>query len=117
MYIEICIIGDNNSTTCDPQYIGCYVDDRNRDLKHGPGASGSWKWNVFWSVTTCNDQCQEYIYFSLQFFGRECFCGNAYASSYQYQKRNDSECGGENGVGRTWTNSIYKTCGNENYCP
>ena len=108
MYIEIYIIGDNNSTTC-PQYIGCYADDRNRDLEHGPGSKGSWNYNV----SSCNDQCKGYRYFSLQLRG-QCFCGNAYASGSQYQKRNESECGGVNGVGRIWRNSVYKTCGNEN---
>ena len=119
MYIEIYIVGDNNSTTC-PQYIGCYVDDPNRDLKHGPGESltdflTGESFRNFTS-STCNEKCKGYSYFSLQ-YGGQCFCGNAYATSYNYQKRPDSECGGVNGLGGIFRNSVYKTCGNENCYP
>ena len=112
VYIEIYIIGDNNSTTC-PQYIGCYTDDPNRDLKNGPGESLILR---NFTSSTCNEKCKGYSYFSLQ-YGGQCFCGNAYATSYNYQKRPDSECGGVNAVGGIWRNSVYKTCGNENSYP
>ena len=102
-------LGNNNSISCDrnnPRYIGCYVDDPYRDLNQGPGEA-SWKF----VASRCNDICSGYRYFSLQ-YGGQCFCGNSYATASQYQKRPDKECGGANGTGGEWRNSVYKTCGN-----
>ena len=107
-HIFLILLDDNNTATCEPQYIGCYVDDPDRDLEHGPIEFYS-----DFTASTCNEKCKRYSFFSLQ-FGGYCFCGNAYATSYRYQKRPDSECGGENGLGRIWRNSVYKTCGNRN---
>ena len=49
------------------------------------------------------------MYFSLQ-YGGQCYCGNEFSTSRNYIKRPDSECGGANGVGGFWRNSIYRTC-------
>ena len=65
-----------------------------------------------YDASSCNAECKGYNYFSLQAQG-QCFCGNAFATSPQYEKRPDAECGGAKGIGRAWRNSVYKTCGNE----
>jgi len=103
--------GSDSSTSCDKneiQYLGCYVDDGGRDLDHGPGDKSS---PGEYDVSSCNEKCKGYTYFSMQ-YKYQCFCGDAYATAAQYQKRADHECGGANGVGGTWRNSVYKTCGN-----
>ena len=100
-----------NSKSCDknnPCYVGCYLDDLARDLDYGPGDSGpysSWTHNI----STCNAECKEFAYFSLQFIG-QCFCGDAYSTASQYEKRPDSECGDGHGPGGFFRNKIYRTC-------
>ena len=109
-HIYIFYLDDSNDSPCDqsdPNYIGCYVDDSNRDLDHGPGVNP-----MKYDASSCNAECKGYNYFSLQAQG-QCFCGNAFATAPQYQKRPDAECGGAKGIGRAWRNSVYKTCGNE----
>ena len=90
-----------------PQYLGCYVDDRNRDLDHGPGVKN--ELDRSYVPSTCNDVCEAYAYFSIQ-YGGQCFCGNSYASEVQYIQKPDNDCGGAGGQGGTWRNSIFKTC-------
>jgi len=90
--------------TKNPSYIGCYVDDGNRDLYDGPR-------NYGYNQQTCNEACQEYPYFALQNNGW-CVCGAAYATEPQYVKKPDRECGNK-GLGGGWRNSIYHTCGYE----
>ena len=109
-YIYIFYVVNSNESPCDgsnPNYIGCYVDDSNRDLDHGPGVNPK-----KYDASSCNAECKGYNYFSLQAQG-QCFCGNAFATSPKYEKRPDAECGGAKGIGRAWRNSVYKTCGNE----
>ena len=92
------------SKTClgkEDSYIGCYVDDGHRDLKKFIGSGHN--------QITCNSACQDYTYFSLQYYG-QCFCGNGYSTKPQYVKKPDSECGGARGHGTAWRNSVYKTC-------
>ena len=93
-----------------PRYIGCYADDRYRDLDKVPWLDNSLQ---RFNISSCNNECQGYRYFSLQ-YGGQCFCGDAYATAPKYQKRPDEECGGVNGDGGFWRNSIYETCDNIN---
>ena len=93
------------STTCigeEGSYIGCYVDDAQRDFTNGPKKYG-------YNQLTCNSACQDYPYFSLQNNGH-CRCGSSYSTMPQYVKKPDSECGGARGLGGEWRNSVYKTC-------
>ena len=83
-------------------YIGCYVDDGNRDLKEGPKRYG-------YNQETCNTACQDYSFYALQDRGW-CVCGNSYSTKPQYVKRPDGECGGANGLGGGDRNSVYQTC-------
>ena len=108
--IYIISVDNSNPSSCDgsgPYYIGCYVDDSNRDLGHGPGERPK-----IYDALSCNVECKGYRYFSLQNQG-QCFCGNAYATASQYKKMPDGECGGAKGIGKAWRNSVYKTCGNK----
>ena len=61
------------------------------------------------TISGCNNECNGYRYFSLQ-YGGQCFCGDAYGTAPKYHKRPDAECGGVNGIGGFWRNSIYETC-------
>ena len=84
------------------------MDDRNRDLDHGPGDStpiSTWTHDAL----TCNEECKKFTYFSLQ-YGGQCFCGDSYSTASKYQKRPDSECGDADGKGGVFRNKIYKTC-------
>ena len=93
-----------------PRYIGCYADDRYRDLDERPRLKNALQ---RFTISSCNNECQGYLYFSLQ-FGGQCFCGDAYNTAPKYKKRPDEECGGVNGDGGFWRNSIYETCSNKN---
>ena len=59
--------------------------------------------------SSCNRNCQDYSYFGLQNDG-ECWCGNAYGTGEKHVERQDSACGGAEGIGTPWHNSVYKTC-------
>ena len=106
-------LDDFNTRLCnetDPRYIGCYADDGFRDLDKIPRLDhGSQRF----TISSCNNECKGYRYFSLQ-FGGQCFCGDEYATAPKYQKRPDEECGGVSGDGGFWRNSIYETCSNIN---
>ena len=94
-----------DSYTCQGKegtYIGCYVDDSDRDLKNGPKKYG-------YNQQSCNTACQAYSYYSLQNNGW-CACGNGYSTKIKYFKKPESECGGVRGLGGPWRNSVYKTC-------
>ena len=99
----------DNPENCDGgegEYIGCFVDDPNRDLKQGPH-----QYNF--NQKTCNTACKGYTYYSLQNGDGVqgwCACGNGFSTMPQYAKKPDSECGGPRGFGKAWRNSIYKTC-------
>ena len=104
MIIDIIFLLTDTSKNClrkEETYIGCYVDDGQRDLKKFIGSG--------YNQLTCNSACQDYSYFSLQYYG-QCFCGNDYSTKPQYVKKPDSECGGARSNGRGWRNSVYKTC-------
>merc|ERR1712066_852242 len=80
-------------------YIGCYVDDRHRDLKQGPMKFG-------YDQDRCFKACINYRYFALQ-AGGWCACGNAYSTSPRYRKVSDSQCGGASKKGAGGRNSVY----------
>lgn len=86
-------------------YIGCFKDDRSRDLDKRIGGAHN--------VDTCRRECSKlnYTYFSVQ-YGTECRCGNNYATQSKYLRLDDSKCrrsGYPAGQGGAWANSIYKT--------
>ena len=104
LIIDIIFLVIDTSKTClgkGESDIGCYVDDDQRDLKKFIGSG--------YNQVTCNSACQDYTYFSLQYYG-QCFCGNDYSTKPQYIKKPDSECGGAWSNGKAWRNSVYKTC-------
>ena len=82
------------------QYLGCYIDDANRDISGG--------YVLVSSVAACQDICTGYHFFALQ-AGYACFCGNAYATQVHYAKVADSECAGVVGssMGSGWRNAVY----------
>ena len=65
-----------------PRYIGCYADDRYRDLDERPRLKNALQ---RFTISSCNNECQGYLYFSLQ-FGGQCFCGDAYNTAPKYKK-------------------------------
>ena len=102
MHSSICLTTEKACDPNNPVYIGCYLDDVIRDLKDG-------KANGYGYIDACNEACKEYNYFALQSNG-ECRCGNDYGTDVQYVRMPDEECGGAEGLGRSWRNSIFKTC-------
>jgi len=98
-------------------YIGCYVDDGNRDLDSRAGRGlGKYQGRGF-DVDSCRKRCADldlvdtpYAYFGVQHFD-QCFCANAFATAPQYKKVPDSQCNmGKAPLtrGGSWRNSIYK---------
>ena len=103
-----------NCNVLQSQYLGCYKDDPNRDVRNYAGYI-----NV---MTECQNLCKGYSYFSIQ-KRNQCFCGNAYATAVQYTKLSESVCsyrmpsnGGANydfsAGGDYYINSVYR---NVNY--
>jgi len=83
-------------------YIGCFVDDKNRDMgKFYKDFAGGH------SVESCRVKCAGYKYFSIQ-NGSECFCANSYGNGPQYKQVDESQCrkNGE-GHGGYMRQSIY----------
>ena len=93
------------SLSCDgdiPVYIGCYSDSSpDRDLPIRKGKK--------YDKSSCNTACKEYKYFGLQYRGK-CWCGHTYGTGPKHVEKPDSACGGAEGIGGSWTNSVYKTC-------
>lgn len=85
-------------------YIGCFVDDSNRDLEEGPKQYG-------YDPSSCAVACKGYKYFALQNNGW-CVCGNAYATGFQYAKVADSDCGASR-LGGPWRNAVYQLTGGD----
>ena len=83
-----------------PRYIGCYQDDKDRDLDYNVGRG--------YDPRNCNIACQKYKYFALQYDG-SCWCGDAYGTGENYKWRPDDECGGAAGQGKPWRNSVFET--------
>ncbi len=88
-------------------WVGCYVDDAERDLQEGPMTYG-------FTPETCHERCAAYKFFALQNNG-QCFCGNAYGTEPQYVDVDKSECVAEgNGqkdahfYGDGWRNAVFR---------
>ena len=79
------------------QYIGCYVDDTNRDM------------GKYYTITTslgiCQALCEGYSFFAMQ-FGHACFCSDTYSTSSNYPKVADSNCG-TNRLGAEYKNAVF----------
>jgi len=89
-----------------PTYVGCYKDDKNRDLDFGPKKYG-------YDVNKCFKACKKnFRYFALQ-NGSQCFCGNSYNNnSSKYAKVDDKECHDKKRGARRgghYRNAVYKT--------
>lgn len=88
-------------------FVGCFIDDADRDLKHGPRDYG-------YTTASCAEACDEFTFFALQANGY-CMCGNAHSTKGEvYFKVDDDECGGpclNEAVGRcgaNYRNAIYQ---------
>ena len=94
------------TTNAAPQYLGCYIDKEQRDLK------GELLKSDNLTTQTCVSQCrkQGYKYAATQ-YAKQCFCGNTYGS---YGRTSDAECniaclGNPNQrCGGGWRNSVYQ---------
>ncbi len=97
------------------QYLGCFKDADNRDLK-----------DKFWDDSRmtperCLQSCTDsgYAYAGVQ-YGNQCFCGNSYG---RYGKLSESSCNmtcsGDSGLvcGGTWANTLYKTASRRDVPP
>jgi hypothetical protein len=82
-------------------YLGCFQDNVFRDLPLRVSLSTT--------VDGCTFLCQasRLPYFALQSNG-ECFCGSAYGTLSTYVQLPAASCGGINGLGGFWTNSVYR---------
>ena len=80
------------------QYIGCYVDDNNRDMGN--------TWTIVSTIAQCAAQCTK-RYIGLQ-GGSACFCSDVYNRAPVYRKVLDAECGGEIGSskGARWRSAV-----------
>lgn len=84
-------------------FIGCYKDDGDRDLKHGPKSYG-------YTPEKCHDACLQYKYYAVQ-MKNYCSCDNSYATPAEvYQKVPSAQCN-HTAYGAGWLNSIYQNPG------
>jgi len=117
--IHFQFLGQASGANCNPKepiYVGCYLDDVDRDFKEGPDSP--WPLNTDrFNKETCNEACKEYKYLALM--GKrthaptgECRCGDAYATADKYVKKPDAECGNTNGdyIGAYWRNAVFEVC-------
>jgi len=103
-----------SSTNGESQYVGCFIDDNQRDLDFGPTASAG----TGYTFATCQTACAGYSFMSLQ-WGGECFCQNTYGTASQYVSAPDSECSlvrepcssASHSCGGTWRNAVYQVSG------
>jgi len=94
------------------EYVGCFVDDRARDLGQMVGATQNAATNTF---ELCRAACGDSRYMSLQ-YGGECFCADSYGNGDQYVQVDDSECNrvvepcssNSHNCGGTWRQAIYE---------
>jgi hypothetical protein len=94
------------------EYIGCFIDDSDRDLGTMVGTHDDASTNTF---ELCRVACGNSKYMSLQ-WGGECFCADAYGTASQYTQVADSECNMErepctpnsHNCGGTWHQAIYQ---------
>jgi len=99
LLLEAALVGDSNP----PTYIGCYIDEQNRDLN---GISFS---DNNMSPELCQIFCRKYQFCGVQ-YSSYCFCGNSYG---HYGKAPEVECNmpctGNPKIkcGGNWRNSIY----------
>jgi len=114
-----------------PKYIGCFKDDKARNLRYGPGDSAASHTaegrRQLFKPKECQRRCRHYKFFALQhgtLKGGECFCSNTYGSpkgSKRYPKESDKECRvrlswkeeekeGKKGplYGGAWRNAVYR---------
>lgn len=91
----------NSGIVTASQYVGCYSDDKNRDIAPNPTPTN------FKTLSGCQDVCKGFNYFALQ--GDLCFCGNKYATQMRYTKLDDAECGGSVGssMGMKYRNAVF----------
>ena len=95
------VAGKDGRNGGDPEYLGCYRDDGDRDLCCGLRDT----LNNF-TVATCQQECLKFEFFSLQ-YGGQCFCDNEYGTpEVKYGKKSDEKCGGE--LGGSWANAVYR---------
>merc|ERR1711957_34891 len=95
------------------RWVGCWTDDKKRDLRHGPR-------KYHHNNLACNNACQEFQFFALQNNGL-CMCDNVY-NRPGYFKQPDAECkeacpgdskkddgcgGGRCRCGGPWRNAVY----------
>jgi hypothetical protein len=83
---------DCTPAVVEPSFIGCFVDDNNRDLGDMVGTNTDSSTNTF---ELCRARCGDSTYMALQ-FGGECFCANAYGTAAQYVQVDESECSATN---------------------
>lgn len=90
----------NSKPKASPSYIGCYMDDSQRDLNQGPRKYG-------FNARTCQLKCFKFKFFALQNNGW-CVCGNKFARKKKYKKVRNIECGpGPHRAGKGWRNAVY----------
>ena len=93
------------------QYVGCFKDDRSRDLGAMVGNTNA-ATNTFQG---CRAACGDHQYMSLQ-YGGECFCANSYGNGPQYTQVDDGLCNSISepcfsnsfNCGGTWHQAIYQ---------
>jgi len=92
------------------EYIGCFVDDSERDMGDMLGSS--------YTFATCRVACGAHTFMSLQ-YGGECFCANEYGTGPAYVQVEDENCNvdrepcssNSHNCGGTWHQAIYQIHG------
>lgn len=104
-FIAIALYGEyQRSKEGYAQYLGCYVDDWNRDMEHEHGRI----YGARYIEKECSMICKGYLFFSLQ-AGNQCWCSNSYNTQEHYKKVDDRECThkGKKKTGGALRNAVY----------
>ena len=93
-------------TKTGPEYLGCFIDKEERDIK------GSFARTKSMTTDVCVSECRQQGYkIAATQYGEQCFCGNTYGS---FGRASDAECSvkcagnDSQRCGGGWRNSVYR---------
>ena len=88
------------TTDTDSRYKGCFQDYANRVFNHLEVKTDGTKWDK----STCETACTGFMYYGIQYNGKECFCG---LPNEKYDTQGASlGCGSKQGG--SWSIDVYE---------
>ncbi len=103
---ESALINCAAQTRVIPEYLGCYIDDEQRDVE------GAFERTKSMTTEACVTTCRKQGYkIAATQYGEQCFCGNTYGS---LGRTSDTECltpcagNSTQRCGGGWRNSVYR---------